>query len=81
MREPALCEWSSRSLDSPNDDLREDLCWNKEGQRESSKQFIKAKVQSQGGRMGRLCKVEPAPRLFGDWILLGLCAGKSYNVQ
>lgn len=36
----------------------------------STKHFIKAKVQSQGGRAGRLPTVEPDPRLSWDWILL-----------
>ena len=38
----------------------------------NTKQFIKVKVHSQGGRAGRFCEVESAPRLFWDWTLLGL---------
>ena len=38
----------------------------------STKQFIKVKVHSQGWRAGRFWEVELAPRLFEDWILLGL---------
>ena len=34
-------------------------------------QFVKAKVHSQGWRMGRFPEVEPAPRLFWIWILMG----------
>lgn len=33
---------------------------------------IRAKVQSQGGIAGSIYKVELAPRLFWDWLLLGL---------
>ena len=39
----------------------------------STKQFIKSKAHSQGGRAGSFYQEEPAPSLFGEWILLGLC--------
>lgn len=34
--------------------------------------FIKAKVHHEGGRAIRFSEVEPASRLFWDWVLLGL---------
>ena len=37
-----------------------------------TKQFIKVKIHSQGGRASRFWEVAPASRLFWDWILLGL---------
>ena len=37
-----------------------------------SKKVIKVKAHSQGGKPVRFCEVEPAPRLFWTWILLGL---------
>ena len=38
----------------------------------SPRQFIKAKVHFQGGRVGRVPRWERAPWLCGDWILLCL---------
>jgi len=38
----------------------------------SAKQFIKVKVHSQGGRAHRFLEIQLAPRLFWNWILLGL---------
>ena len=38
----------------------------------STKQCIKAKTHSQGGRANGIWLMEPDPRIFWDWILLGL---------
>ena len=57
---------------------------NKDSQKESSKHktVYKAKVHSLGGRVGRCLEVEPALRLFEDWIfVVPLWAGRSCAIQ
>lgn len=79
-----MCERKSQFLNSLRKDLCRDPHLNKDSQKKISKhkQFIKAKVYSQGGRVGRFCEVGLDTRLFWDSILVGsLCAGMSFDRQ
>lgn len=64
-----LCPWIP-----PPEDLYGDLRSNDDTRRKivSTKQCIKAKTHSQGGRVNRIWLMEPDPRIFWDWILLDL---------
>lgn len=80
--ESALCEWRFLFLDSPGEDFVGIQTQIKAAGRKlaSTKQFIKGKVQSQGGRVGRSRKVELAVGCLRiGYLLQSLWAGMVSN--
>ena len=75
VRESAFCEWRSQFLDCRWKDLCEDLQSNKDSQKESSKD--KAGYWSESilfrWERAQVSQVEPASRLFWDWMFWDLC--------
>lgn len=70
----ALYKRGSQLPDSPWDDFLGIIHSHNKDRRKvaSTRQFIKAQVNALGGRASKFLAVEPAPRLFWNWINLGL---------
>ena len=67
--ESTLCEWRSSSLDSPREDLRGDLCSNKDSQKENSRHKA---VDSRESILSRWESEQVPLGGTGPWVVLGL---------